>query len=51
MSDLLKHCTTHIQSIIDQLNADLDSCPDNERTAEIRAAIQQLEDTLHKLNN
>lgn len=50
MSDLLTRCITHIQSIIDQLYLDLDACQDDEHTAELRAAIQRLEDTLHQLN-
>lgn len=48
MDDLIARCITHIQSILDQLYADLDAIPEGTDTAPIREAIQRLEDTLHQ---
>lgn len=50
MDDLIARCIAHIQSIIDQLYADLDAIPEGTDTAAIKEAIQRLEDTLHQLN-
>ena len=50
MDNLINRCIVHIQSIINQLYADLDAAQNDERMAELRAAIKHLEDTLHQLN-
>lgn len=48
MDDLMAKYISHIQSIIDQLYADLDAIPEGTDTAPIREAIQRLEDVLHQ---
>ena len=48
MDDFIAHCIAHIQSIIDQLYADLDALPEDTDTAAIREAIQRMKDILHK---
>lgn len=48
MDDFMTRFIAHIQSIIDQLYADLDAIPEDTDTTAIIAAIQRLEDTLHQ---
>ena len=48
MDGLISRCIAHIQSIIDQLYADLDALPEDTDTAAIREAIQRMKDILRQ---
>ena len=48
MDDLMSRCISQIQSIIDQLYADLDTISDDTDTTAIREAIQRLEAILRQ---
>ena len=48
MDDLITRCIAHIQSIIDQLYADLGAISEDTDTAATREAIQWLEDAVRQ---